>query len=374
MSRLSVVIPTLNEASTLPGLLAALKAQVRQPDEIIIADAGSQDDTRALAEAGGARVVQGGRPGPGRNAGARAATGDLLLFLDADVLPGPRFISGALAELEKDGYGIATCLIEPLTSSATDQIIAETTNLYLQVVQYITPHAPGFCIFCRRAIHEAIGGFDEKVKLAEDHDYVQRAAQRAEFGVLTHVRIPVSMRRVEKEGLARLAFKYLWCEMHALAGKPIYSMPFEYEFGTFGPAAAVSPTRRLIDVAQLREQLGHFENPLHRLNAAGLAQLDRLLQQEERAEAAWERFQLQLEPPDLAALRRYLARRRALIRRMGRPVRETIARLQTRPLKESIRLMDVNWLGRPKLPGAQRPPGESPPAGQRPGHHGAQDE
>ena len=356
MTRLSVIIPALNEAAALPSLLAALKAQARPADEIIVADAGSKDSTRALAVAAGARVVQGGRPGPGRNAGARAATGDLFLFLDSDVLPGPDFIANALAEFESRGLGVGTTLNEPLSDSATDQLIMEATNLYLQVVQHISPHAPGYCIFCKRAIHEAIGGFDEKVKLAEDHDYVQRAAQHGEFGVLTRARIAVSMRRIEKEGLTRLAFKYLWCEMYALAGKPIYSTPFEYEFGTFGPAnaaadAAAPASRRLIDVGQLREQLGHFENPLLRINAAARARLDRLVQrEEERADAAWEWFQLQLEPQDLLALRRYLHRRRALFRQLGQPVRETVARLQAHPSEERIRLKDANWLRWPKRP------------------------
>jgi|SRR5579859_904604 len=373
MTRLTVIIPALNEAIALPGLLAALRAQDRAPDEIIVADAGSKDGTVALAQAAGARVVPGGRPGPGRNAGARAATGDLFLFLDSDVLPGPEFIAHALAEFERGGYGVATTLNAPLSDSASDQIIMEATNLYLQVVQHISPHAPGYCIFCKRAIHEAIGGFDEKVKLAEDHDYVQRAAQLGEFAVLTHARIAVSMRRIEKEGLGRLAFKYLWCEMYALAGKPIYTTPFEYEFGNFGPASAaaadaVTHSHRLIDIAQLREQLGRFENPLLRLNTDAFARLDRLLQhEEERAADAWERFQLQLDPPELAVLRRYLHRRLALTRlsrRLGQPVRETVARLQTYQRKESIRLRDSAWLhwppSRPATGPFRRRPDDDP--------------
>ena len=369
MTRLSVIIPALNEAASMPGLLAALRAQTRPPDEIIVADAGSKDGTRALAEAAGARVVEGGRPGPGRNAGARAATGDLFLFLDSDVLPGPEFIANALADFDRRGLGVATTLNAPLTDSASDHVIMEATNLYLQVVQHISPHAPGYCIFCKRSIHEAIGGFDEKVKLAEDHNYVQHAARYGEFGVLTHARIAVSLRRLEKEGLARLAFKYLWCEMYALAGKPIYSTPFEYEFGAFGPAstsgaasstAAAAQAHPLIDIAQLREQLGHFENPLLRLNTAASARLDQLLQhEEERAADAWDWVQVQLEPRDLDALRRYLHRRRALMRRLGQPVRDTMARLQTQALKESIRLKDPDWLHWPrrKTPGPGSLPG-----------------
>jgi len=69
--RLSVIIPTLNEAGYLPLLLEALAAQTRPADEIIVADAGSVDGTAELARRRGARVVHGGTPAVGRNAGAR---------------------------------------------------------------------------------------------------------------------------------------------------------------------------------------------------------------------------------------------------------------------------------------------------------------
>ena len=85
---LSVIIPALDEAECLPGLLDSLAAQDRRPDEVIVADAGSTDGTAEIAAARGALVVPGGRPAAGRNAGAGAARGDLFLFLDADVVPG----------------------------------------------------------------------------------------------------------------------------------------------------------------------------------------------------------------------------------------------------------------------------------------------
>lgn len=342
MTRLSVIIPALNEAATLPGLLDALNSQTRPPDEIVVADAGSRDSTPDLARARGARVVPGGRPGPGRNAGAGAATGELLLFLDADVLPRPNFVAGLLREFADAGYAVATCLIDPLSDSLSDRILAEATNLYLQMVQHFSPHAPGFCIVARREVHRAIGGFDETVKLAEDHDYVQRAAEHGEFGVITGVRIPVSMRRLEKEGLTKLALKYLWCEMHALAGKPIHSTPFDYEFGNHVPFAE-APSRRLVDVGQLRERLGRFENPIQQLSSAGLSRLEGLARLD-WIDATWERARLPLDRRDLVSLHRYLLRRLALIRATGRPLRNTLGKLQTRPLKESIRLLDPRWL------------------------------
>ena len=346
MVRLSIIIPALNEATTLPPLLDALNHQTCKPDEIIVADAGSKDGTRDLARERGASVVDGGMPAVGRNAGADAAHGDIFLFLDADVLPQPHFIERALDEFVVRECDVATCLIAPLGNNPADLAIAETTNLYLQVVQSFSPHAPGFCIMIKREVHQKIGGFDETVKLAEDHDYVQRAAEVGEFAVMTRARIPVSMRRLEKEGLTQLAFKYLWCEMHALAGKPIYDTPFEYEFGAHEPKAKKRPLAlRVLDVADLRDRLGRFQNPILQLKMPHLEQIEKLLKSDRS-----NRFELQLDPHDLLLLRRYLLRRLALIRVTPPPLKETLARFQTLPIKESLQLLDMNWL-RSRLPG-----------------------
>ena len=90
--RLSVVIPARNEEQNLPRLLRALHTQTRQPEEVIVVDDGSTDATASVARALGARVISsqplpdGWRGKPWAcHQGARAATGDCLLFLDADV-------------------------------------------------------------------------------------------------------------------------------------------------------------------------------------------------------------------------------------------------------------------------------------------------
>jgi glycosyltransferase involved in cell wall biosynthesis len=79
---LSIIIPTLNEIAYLPHLLDALAMQNRLPDEIIVADAGSKDNTVELAQSRCVHVVHGGMPAVGRNVGARAAKGGLLSFFD----------------------------------------------------------------------------------------------------------------------------------------------------------------------------------------------------------------------------------------------------------------------------------------------------
>lgn len=85
MPTLGVVIPTLNEAGTVPGVLSDL-AQLRQPTAVVVADGGSTDGTAAVAMRHGALVVsaQGGR-GPQLNAGAAVLDTEWLLFLHADV-------------------------------------------------------------------------------------------------------------------------------------------------------------------------------------------------------------------------------------------------------------------------------------------------
>ena len=232
---LTVIIPTLNEIAYLPKLLDALVVQTWLPDEVIVADAGSKDGTAELAQSRSVRVVRGGMPAVGRNAGARSAKGDLLLFLDADVLPPPDFIARVTEEFERKELDVATCFIAALDENPPDRMICLGTNLYFRIIQPASPHAPGFCILSKRIAHEKMGGFDESLALSEDIDYARRAKRNGKFGFLSSARIPVSMRRVGKEGLVGLGMKYAWCEMYALMEKPVRKAPFKYEFGTFSP-------------------------------------------------------------------------------------------------------------------------------------------
>ncbi|MDZ4170223.1 MAG: glycosyltransferase [Coriobacteriia bacterium] len=309
---LTVIIPALNEAGSIPRLLELLAAQTSPPDAIVVADAHSTDDTRAIAAAAGALVVDGGMPGVGRNAGAAIASTDLILFLDADTEPPTDWIECALAEFEQRHLDIAAGQIEPIERDAGDDFACDAANLYLLLMQHIQPHAPGFCILVRRDLHERIGGFDETVVLAEDHDYAQRAAQHGKFRILHGAPMPTSMRRIEKEGLVGLAFKYLYAEVHVLAGVPVREVPFEYEFAAFDSAKREPVT---LGLEAARERLREFGDELAALPSSASEHLREL--GEATSIESVENLLRELEPQELAELRRYVRDRIEYTRRLG---------------------------------------------------------
>lgn len=101
---LSVVIPVKDDAAELRRCLRALARQTLPPDEIIVVDNASTDDSAAVAVRQGARVVRCDTPGiPAASAtGYDAATGDVILRLDADGVPGPRWIETMAAACMRD--------------------------------------------------------------------------------------------------------------------------------------------------------------------------------------------------------------------------------------------------------------------------------
>jgi len=232
----SIVIPAKNEEKYLPKLLATLRRQCLRDFEIIVADAGSTDATRQIAESYGARVVEGGLPGPGRNRGAAAATGDHLIFFDADVLmPHDHYLAECLEEMDERGLDITTCPLRAHEADVLDHVMHGAYNVYSRATENVLPHGGGFCLFVRRTAHEAVRGFDEEVVFAEDHDYVRRIKKAGfRFGILRKNKILVSARRLHKEGRLNLAAKYAFSEIRILARGPFKrEVPFRYEFGNF---------------------------------------------------------------------------------------------------------------------------------------------
>ncbi len=233
MKQFSVIIITYNEEEYLPRLLGSIKRQTLQPAEIVVADARSKDETVKIAIDSGARVVEGGLPSRGRNFGAAAAKTDYLLFLDADVeLTDKKFLEKAWKSFQDRNLDIATADVYPIKGNAWDRFSHWVYNKYVRMWRSVHPHTPGFCIFVKKSLHDDIKGFDEDVEFCEDHDYAMRAVKAgAKFGFLKNVKVPVSIRRMERDGRLSIAVKYILGELHLLFIGPIKHKRFKYKFG-----------------------------------------------------------------------------------------------------------------------------------------------
>jgi len=228
---LSIIIPTFNEEKFLPSLLRSINEQTTPPSEIIVADAFSTDSTRDVARQFGCRVVNGGMPGKGRNNGAKVAKEDLVLFLDSDVILPKDFLEKTVGEMMDRKLNVASCYLTPLSSYWVDHHIHEAFNYYAKLTNKFYPHAPGFCIFVKKWVHERINGFDESIVMAEDHDYVRRAKKITKFSYLNSYRIPVSVRRFSENGRINVSIKYIVLELHRIFIGEITKKYFNYEFG-----------------------------------------------------------------------------------------------------------------------------------------------
>ena len=108
----SVVIPARDAEATIGLVLDALAAQEAPPAEVIVVDDASSDDTAAVAERRGSRVIRLETPryaGGARNCGWDEASGEFVVFLDADAIPAPGWSSGLLQALREHEGALVAC-------------------------------------------------------------------------------------------------------------------------------------------------------------------------------------------------------------------------------------------------------------------------
>jgi len=164
----SVVVPGRDCAATLGASLAALRAQAWPSLEIVYADDGSTDGSAELAARWADRVVVVAGPpsaGAARNAGAAAAKGEVLVFVDADVVAPPGTVAALAAVLAAD-LGLTAVFGSYDAAPAHPSLISRFRNLlHHHVHQRSPPEAETFWAGCgavRREAFERTGGFDPR--------------------------------------------------------------------------------------------------------------------------------------------------------------------------------------------------------------------
>jgi glycosyltransferase involved in cell wall biosynthesis len=176
--RVSIIVPAFNEEKLLPASLRAMNAarpafhERGWETELIVCDNNSTDRTGDVAREQGARVVFEpiNQIARARNCGAAAATGDWLLFIDADSQP-PRELFGDVADAIATGQYIA--------GGATVRLDQRAPGLWLfvglwNVVSRVKKWCAGSFIFCETEAFRSIGGFNNELFVSEELDLSHR--------------------------------------------------------------------------------------------------------------------------------------------------------------------------------------------------------
>lgn len=203
--KISVIVPTLNEARVLYRTLDSLAEIRRRGHEIVLVDGGSMDATIDYARPHVDQIVFAKR-GRARqmNAGAEQASGDVLLFLHADTCL-PRLADvGVLLELARTGrswgrFDVSLTGLHPLF-----RIIERLMSLRSRVTAIATGDQ---AIFVDRRLFESVGGFPD-IPLMEDVALSKVLRRRGRPVCLWH-RVQTSSRRWEENGIARTVLR-MW--------------------------------------------------------------------------------------------------------------------------------------------------------------------
>lgn len=207
--RVSVIIPAHDAASHLPETLASVQAQTFPDWEIVAVDDGSSDATWSLLEQAGPRVKalrneRAGGPAAARNRALAAASGELVVFLDADDLLLPSYLARQIAHLEAARargrrVGIVTC--DAFLLDGEDY----APHTYLDMIR--DPHRPitlervlsrnpiYVSSLVPREVGESVGWFDEELFGTEDLGLWLKILERSWEAILTPEPLAVYRRR-----------------------------------------------------------------------------------------------------------------------------------------------------------------------------------
>ncbi len=212
--KFSIIIPAFNEEAYLPLTLRSIRAaaaHLRDVAEVevetIVVDNNSNDDTANVARRGGATVIFEQVQGisTARNTGASNASGDVLVFVDADVAM-PKSVLVAIYEAVSD----PSCVGGGVDGEYRPRRIL--VRIYLRtwrVLARVTDMVQGATQFCRKDVFDQIGGYDESVWIGEDVDFywdMKKYARRnrSHVRVIRDPKVLPSSRRFDKWPLWRI--------------------------------------------------------------------------------------------------------------------------------------------------------------------------
>jgi rSAM/selenodomain-associated transferase 2 len=221
---LSVVVPVLDEAAGLAAHLGALQPLRAHGCEIVVVDGGSRDGTSEIARPLADTVVSAPRGrGTQLNAGARAARGDLLLFLHADTFLPSGALDAVRAALAEGTHDWGRFDVEISGRHPLLRVVAALMGWRSRLTGIATGDQ---AMFVRRGRFEAVGGFPD-IPIMEDVA-LSTALRRATRPACLRLRVVTSGRRWESRGVLRTILLMWWLRLRFWLGGEAASLARRY--------------------------------------------------------------------------------------------------------------------------------------------------
>lgn len=216
---------TLNEENFIGKLLASIKKQ-NIFCEVILVDAMSEDKTIEIAQKTfpKIRIIKSAKRNPAyqRNLGVKAANGNILLFIDADVILPNFFLINALSRFKLCSLDLANPFSKPSKNILLYKLLYYYNNKIVKYTGY------GACLFAKRKVFDKIGYFNTRIGYGEDCNFINRAKKHFKYGTIDET-IIISTRRVEKMGFLPYIYVRAKYAIFRIGGE-CYGLQKDYKF------------------------------------------------------------------------------------------------------------------------------------------------
>lgn len=235
----SVIIPTLNEEKYLPKLLNDLLKQTEKDFEVIIADGNSEDNTKKVFKDFKDKLnikfyqTKLKNVAAQRNNGANKSFGSYLVFLDADTQINSSFFKKIKRIiLKRKGLAFIPYFL-PDKEYKQYKSLFDLSNIIVEFSQNLPKRfSLGGNMIIERTFFNIIGGFNEELFMAEDHELIQRISQwGVEVKFIREAKTYFSLRRMKREGQIKFFYKYFVSTARRIFSGEIKNKIYDYQMG-----------------------------------------------------------------------------------------------------------------------------------------------